>query len=85
MPVVQNDSGRDKEDNSDGEGDHEEMGDHLSPTHDSDKGSSDGDSSSDSGSEDSSEMDEEECENRRTECLDDMIDLEKQFSYLKEQ
>lgn len=89
MPVVHNDDNhcRGKDDNSDGEGDQEEMGDHLSPTHDSDKGgSSDGDSSSsDSGSEDSSEMDEEECENRRTECLDDMIDLEKQFSFLKEQ
>nr|CAG4635194.1 EOG090X0IS7 [Alona affinis] len=85
MPVVHNETTHGQEDNSDGEGEHEEMGDHLSPTHDSDKGGSSEDSSSDSGSEDSSEMDEEECENRRTECLDDMIDLEKQFSYLKEQ
>ena len=80
MPVAHND--RDKDDS---EGEHEEM-DHLSIAHDSDKGgTSDGDSSEDSGSEDSSEMDEDECENRRSECLDDMIDLEKQFSFLKEQ
>nr|CAG4643626.1 EOG090X0IS7 [Ilyocryptus agilis] len=80
MPVVHSNDTREKDDS---EGEAEEM-DH-SPIH-SDKGaSSDGDSSSDSGSEDSSEMDEEECENRRSECLDDMIDLEKQFTYLKEQ
>lgn len=30
------------------------------------------------------ELDEEECERRKTECLDDMADLEKQFSDLKE-
>ncbi|KAK4003091.1 breast cancer metastasis-suppressor 1-like protein [Daphnia magna] len=85
MPVAHNDAhGRDKDD-SEGEGEHEEM-DHLSIAHDSEKGgTSDGDSSEDSGSEDSSEMDEDECENRRSECLDDMIDLEKQFSFLKEQ
>lgn len=33
----------------------------------------------------SSELDEEECERRRKECLEDMDDLEKQFSDLKEQ
>ncbi|XP_043406370.1 breast cancer metastasis-suppressor 1 isoform X2 [Chelonia mydas] len=34
--------------------------------------------------EESSEMDEEDCERRRSECLDEMCDLEKQFSELKE-
>jgi len=80
MPVVHNDANNREKEDSD-----EEM-DHLSAVHESDKGgSSDGDSSEDSDSEDSSEMDEEECETRRSECLDDMIDLEKQFSFLKEQ
>ena len=31
------------------------------------------------------ELDEEECERRRGECLDDMTDLERQFSTLKDQ
>nr|CAG4648390.1 EOG090X0IS7 [Moina brachiata]SVE93373.1 EOG090X0IS7 [Moina brachiata] len=78
MPVVQN-NGREKEE-SEGEVDHED--DRMS-TQDSEKSSDD--SSDDSDSEDSSEMDEDECETRRTECLDDMSDLEKQFTYLKEQ
>ncbi|XP_023216612.1 breast cancer metastasis-suppressor 1-like protein isoform X1 [Centruroides vittatus] len=45
------------------------------------------DSISGSGTEDddSSEMDEEDCERRRTECIVDMADLEKQFMILKEQ
>ncbi|XP_069501008.1 breast cancer metastasis-suppressor 1 isoform X3 [Ambystoma mexicanum] len=34
--------------------------------------------------EESSEMDDEDCERRRTECLDEMSDLEKQFAELKE-
>ncbi|KAJ6654263.1 hypothetical protein lerEdw1_007360 [Lerista edwardsae] len=34
--------------------------------------------------EESSEMDEEDYERRRSECLDEMLDLEKQFSELKE-
>ncbi|XP_067328498.1 breast cancer metastasis-suppressor 1 isoform X1 [Anolis sagrei] len=34
--------------------------------------------------EESSEMDEEDCERRRLECLEEMLDLEKQFSQLKE-
>uniref|UniRef100_A0ABM5F5C3 Breast cancer metastasis-suppressor 1 isoform X2 n=1 Tax=Pogona vitticeps TaxID=103695 RepID=A0ABM5F5C3_9SAUR len=34
--------------------------------------------------EESSEMDEEDCERRRMECLDEMLDLEKQFTELKE-
>jgi len=86
MPVVQNMDRGEKED-SEGEVEQEEM-DHLSVRQDSDKGeSTDGinDSSEDSGSEDSSDMDEDECDNLRSECLDDMIDLEKQFTFLKEQ
>nr|CAG4650631.1 EOG090X0IS7 [Sida crystallina] len=81
MPVVQED-GHEKEES---EGEQEEM-DHSSAANESEKGvSSDGDSSEDSGTDNSSDMDEEECEHRRTECMDDMIDLERQFSYLKEQ
>ncbi|XP_038128450.1 breast cancer metastasis-suppressor 1-like protein-A isoform X2 [Cyprinodon tularosa] len=34
---------------------------------------------------DSSEMDEEDCERRRTACLDEMSNLEKQFNNLKDQ
>lgn len=30
------------------------------------------------------EMDDEDCERRRGECLDEMLDLEKQFQELKE-
>ncbi|EFN86197.1 Breast cancer metastasis-suppressor 1-like protein [Harpegnathos saltator] len=36
-------------------------------------------------SDDSSEMDEVECERRRHECMENLIDLERQFSLLKEQ
>ena len=32
-----------------------------------------------------SEMDEEDCERRRMECLDEMTNLEKQFTDLKDQ
>ncbi|XP_069750100.1 breast cancer metastasis-suppressor 1 homolog isoform X2 [Narcine bancroftii] len=42
-------------------------------------------SASEEEGEDSSEMDDEDCERRRTECLDEMSDLEKQFTDLKEQ
>ncbi|XP_029310831.1 breast cancer metastasis-suppressor 1 [Cottoperca gobio] len=34
--------------------------------------------------EESSEMDDEDCERRRGECLDEMVDLEKQFQELKD-
>lgn len=37
-----------------------------------------------SDSDDSSEMDEDECERRRTECLDNLNDLERQFYLLRE-
>ncbi|XP_077522642.1 breast cancer metastasis-suppressor 1-like protein isoform X2 [Amblyomma americanum] len=70
-----------KECNNDSEG--EEM-DQESP--ESDKSSNeDSDSSSGSEEDDSSEMDEEDCERRRSECIDDMADLERQFMHLKEQ
>ncbi|GJQ87633.1 hypothetical protein Trydic_g17458 [Trypoxylus dichotomus] len=36
-------------------------------------------------SDDSSEMDEGECEQRRTECMENLTDLERQFSLLREQ
>uniref|UniRef100_L7M086 Putative breast cancer metastasis-suppressor 1-like a n=1 Tax=Rhipicephalus pulchellus TaxID=72859 RepID=L7M086_RHIPC len=69
-----------KECNNDSEG--EEM-DQETP--ESEKTSNE-DSDSSSGSEDdSSEMDEEDCERRRSECIDDMADLERQFMHLKEQ
>ncbi|KAL3048820.1 breast cancer metastasis-suppressor 1-like protein-A [Trematomus bernacchii] len=45
----------------------------------------DSDTSSVSEDGDSSEMDEEDCERRRTECLDEMTNLEKQFTDLKDQ
>ncbi|XP_008305551.1 breast cancer metastasis-suppressor 1-like protein-A [Cynoglossus semilaevis] len=45
----------------------------------------DSDTSSVSEDGDSSEMDEEDCERRRTECLDEMSNLEKQFTDLKDQ
>ncbi|MCI4383030.1 hypothetical protein PGIGA_G00021780 [Pangasianodon gigas] len=45
------------------------------------------DTDTSSGSEDgeSSEMDDEDCERRRLECLDEMTNLEKQFTDLKDQ
>ncbi|CAG9582987.1 unnamed protein product [Danaus chrysippus] len=36
-------------------------------------------------SDDSSEMDESECERRRNECLDNLTNLERQFTVLREQ
>ncbi|CAK6962040.1 breast cancer metastasis-suppressor 1-like protein-A [Scomber scombrus] len=45
----------------------------------------DSDTSSVSEDGDSSEMDEEDCERRRMECLDEMTNLEKQFTDLKDQ
>ncbi|XP_056401015.1 breast cancer metastasis-suppressor 1-like protein [Hyla sarda] len=49
--------------------------------------SEDEDTDSSSGSEegDTSEMDDEDCERRRMECLDEMSNLEKQFTDLKDQ
>lgn len=45
--------------------------------------SSEGDEEVDS--DDSSEMDESECEMRRNECMDNLTDLERQFTLLREQ
>lgn len=45
--------------------------------------SSEGDEEVDS--DDSSEMDESECEIRRTECMENLTDLERQFTMLREQ
>ncbi|KAM8921070.1 breast cancer metastasis-suppressor 1-like protein isoform 2-T2 [Pelodytes ibericus] len=45
----------------------------------------DTDSSSGSEEGDTSEMDDEDCERRRMECLDEMSNLEKQFTDLKDQ
>ncbi|KAM5129092.1 breast cancer metastasis-suppressor 1-like protein [Mantella aurantiaca] len=45
----------------------------------------DTDSSTGSEEGDSSEMDDEDCERRRMECLDEMSNLEKQFTDLKDQ
>ncbi|KAL0280772.1 UNVERIFIED_CONTAM: hypothetical protein PYX00_001974 [Menopon gallinae] len=61
----------------------EEM-DHDS--NDSDKSSSNSESS-DNGTDydDSSEMDEDECERLRSECVEDLVDLERQFTLLREQ
>lgn len=47
--------------------------------------SSEDDSESGSGEDDGSDLDEEECDQRRTHCLDEMADLERQFSDIKEQ
>ncbi|XP_061424413.1 breast cancer metastasis-suppressor 1-like protein [Lethenteron reissneri] len=65
---------------------HEEEMDQESPENED---SSDEESGSSTGSEeeeeDSSDMNEEDYERRRTECLSEMSDLERQFSDLKEQ
>lgn len=68
-------------DESEGEG--EEM---SHDSNDSNQSSVSCDSSADhTDSDDSSEMDEDECERRRTECMENLMDLERQFGLLKEQ
>ncbi|XP_043284132.1 breast cancer metastasis-suppressor 1-like protein isoform X2 [Venturia canescens] len=68
-------------DESEGEG--EEM---SHDSNDSNQSSASCDSSAEhSDSDDSSEMDEDECERRRTECMENLVDLERQFTLLKEQ
>ncbi|XP_012256312.1 breast cancer metastasis-suppressor 1-like protein isoform X1 [Athalia rosae] len=68
-------------DESDGDG--EEM---SHDSNDSNQSSASCDSSVEhSDSDDSSEMDEDECERRRTECMENLVDLERQFTLLKEQ
>ncbi|KAK7789163.1 hypothetical protein R5R35_010304 [Gryllus longicercus] len=70
-----------KEEREDSDGDEME---HESG--ESDKSTSSCDSSdAPSDSDDSSEMDEEECERRRTECMENLVDLERQFTLLREQ
>ncbi|KAI4502905.1 hypothetical protein M0802_001949 [Mischocyttarus mexicanus] len=55
-------------------------------SNDSNQSSASCDSSAEhSDSDDSSEMDEEECERRRNECIENLVDLERQFTLLKEQ
>ncbi|OWF53358.1 breast cancer metastasis-suppressor 1-like protein-A [Mizuhopecten yessoensis] len=71
MPTIEN-----------GKGEEDEEMEHESP--DSDKSSED-ESELGSMDEDESDLDEEECERRKNEFLDDMIDLERQFTDLKEQ
>jgi breast cancer metastasis-suppressor 1-like protein len=67
-------------DESEAEGD--EMS-HIS--NDSNATSSSSESSEEnSDSDDSSEMDEDECEQRRMECVDNLVDLERQFYLLRE-
>jgi len=67
-------------DESDGEG--EEM---SHDSNDSQSSASCDSSPENSDSDDSSEMDEDECERRRNECMENLLDLERQFSLLKEQ
>ncbi|MBN3288090.1 BM1LA protein, partial [Polyodon spathula] len=67
------------------ESNHEEMEVDY-PEHDgSSSDEEDTESSSVSEDGDSSEMDDEDCERRRVECLDEMTNLEKQFTDLKDQ
>ncbi|XP_048393640.1 breast cancer metastasis-suppressor 1-like protein-A [Stegostoma tigrinum] len=76
MPV----HSRDKKENS-----HEDMDVDFPENEGSSSDDEDTESSSVSEDGDSSEMDDEDCERRRTECLDEMSNLEKQFTDLKEQ
>ncbi|XP_059473375.1 breast cancer metastasis-suppressor 1-like protein-A [Neocloeon triangulifer] len=74
MPVIK-EQDRDESDAEDMEQD----------SNDSDKSSSSLDPSDSSDSDDSSEMDDETCARRRVECIEDLADLERQFSLIKEQ
>ncbi|XP_067011932.1 breast cancer metastasis-suppressor 1-like protein [Anabrus simplex] len=70
---------KDEREDSDGEEMEQESGE-------SDKSTSTCESSdAPSDSDDSSEMDEEECERRRNECVENLVDLERQFTLLREQ
>ncbi|KAM4724046.1 breast cancer metastasis-suppressor 1-like protein-A [Anableps anableps] len=60
-----------------------EVEEHEHEASSSDEEESDTSSVSEDG--DTSEMDEEDCERRRTECLDEMSNLEKHFNNLKDQ
>ncbi|XP_011303916.1 breast cancer metastasis-suppressor 1-like protein [Fopius arisanus] len=67
--------------------DSEPEGEEMShDSNNSDQSSASCDSSAEhSDSDDSSEMDEDECERRRNECMENLVDLERQFTLLKEQ
>ncbi|XP_072896088.1 breast cancer metastasis-suppressor 1-like protein-A isoform X2 [Hemitrygon akajei] len=67
------------------ESNHEDMDVDYPENEGSSSDDEDSESSSVSEDGDSSEMDDEDCERRRTECLDEMSNLEKQFTDLKEQ
>lgn len=75
MPAIKND---DRED-SDGEEMEHESGESEKSTSSCDT------SDAGSDSDDSSEMDEVECIRRRQECIENLADLERQFSLIKEQ
>lgn len=51
----------------------------------SDKSSSTSDTSDGSDTDDSSELDGEECERRRNECIENLAEMERQFTVLREQ
>ncbi|XP_055638656.1 breast cancer metastasis-suppressor 1-like protein [Toxorhynchites rutilus septentrionalis] len=79
MSPVKNDGESDADgDMSGGESDHSASS--RAPDHDSSAEEAD-----EPDSDDSSEMSEEECERRRSDCLDNLTNLEKQFMILKEQ
>ncbi|XP_012676112.1 breast cancer metastasis-suppressor 1 [Clupea harengus] len=66
-------------------GEAEETMEESGEEHESERGSESEESEAEEEEEEeSSEMDDEDCERRRTECLDEMSDLEKQFLELKE-
>ncbi|KAI1895340.1 hypothetical protein AGOR_G00105290 [Albula goreensis] len=67
------------------ESNHEEMEVDYPEQEGSSSDEEDTESSSVSEDGDSSEMDDEDCERRRMECLDEMTNLEKQFTDLKDQ
>ncbi|XP_048842368.1 breast cancer metastasis-suppressor 1-like protein-A [Brienomyrus brachyistius] len=67
------------------ESNHEEMEVDYPEQEASSSDEEDTESSSVSEDGDSSEMDDEDCERRRMECLDEMTNLEKQFTDLKDQ
>ncbi|XP_058454257.1 breast cancer metastasis-suppressor 1-like protein [Malaya genurostris] len=79
MPPVKNEGESDADgDMSGGESDHSASS--RAPDHDSSAEEAD-----EPDSDDSSEMSEGECERRRSDCLDNLTNLEKQFVVLKEQ
>ncbi|VDI36565.1 Hypothetical predicted protein [Mytilus galloprovincialis] len=73
MPTIESEKNETEEE----EMDHEPAESDKSSDEDSESGSVDDDEISD--------LDEEEYDHRRTHCLDEMADLERQFSDIKEQ